>query len=155
MTKNIKNRSRERKCSLQFDNKVVYDMHMSLLHKEAKNMEQSANEEIKKEPEFADKINSLQNKKCTGFIQKSRTKTTSIDEGKKLKVCLYCDARFSFNSKLKRHVESVHEGKKPHKCSFCDYTCSEKGNLKMHIESVHEGKKLHKCSLCNLSLIHI
>ena len=50
------------------------------------NMQQLANEQIKKEPEFANQINSSQKVEKTGFLQKSRTQKTSIDEGKKLKV---------------------------------------------------------------------
>ena len=37
------------RCSLQFGNKVVYDMHMFLLHKEAKNKEKVENFKIDRE----------------------------------------------------------------------------------------------------------
>ena len=48
------------KCSLQFHNSVVYNMHTSLLHQEAKNKEQPENEIVKKETEFATQNNILQ-----------------------------------------------------------------------------------------------
>ena len=61
---------------MQFDNKVVYDMHWSLLHKEVKN-EKSQNEPIKKEPQFADQSNILQSNENTGSSQKSTAELNS------------------------------------------------------------------------------
>jgi KRAB domain-containing zinc finger protein len=123
-------------------------MHLSLLHKEAKN-KKSQNLKIKEEPQFADQTNILQPNENTGISQKSAIELnrSPSDEGKKVQICPFCHKGFS--GKIKRHIDSVHEQKKPHKCSICDFTTSRKETLKVHVESIHEGKKLHKCSICD------
>ena len=69
--------------------------------------------------------------------------------------CSICNATFTRNSSLNRHVASVHEGKKPHdskkpfKCDICNSTFTRKSNLKTHSASVHDGKKLFDCDICN------
>ena len=116
------------KCSLQFDKKIIFDMHLSIVHKETI--------DIKKEPT------------CSTFMENSdETRSTSVQEKKKPFKCDMCDYSFSEKGSLKKHIASVHEGKKPFNCSICGYNCSEKGTLKKHIASVHEGKKVIKCTI--------
>ena len=117
------------KCSLQFDKKIIFDMHLSIVHKEII--------DIKKEPT------------CSTLMENSdETRSTSVQEKKKPFKCDMCDYSFSEKGSLKRHIASVHEGKKPFKCDVCSYSASERANLKRHIESVHEGIK-YICVICD------
>ena len=125
------------KCSLQFDKKIVYDIHLSFVHKmniEVKSEEKTI--EIKEEDEGL----VLQSE-----ITKSKQNiANSIQRGNNSHKCTICDYSSSKKEYLKQHINSVHEGKKPNKCSICDYSCSRNTNLKQHIESVHEGTKPNK-----------
>ncbi len=63
------------KCPLQFENKVEYDMHLSLVHKEPKNKEWCEIEKNEKGPEIADQTNISQSNENIGFSQTSKTKS--------------------------------------------------------------------------------
>ena len=65
--------------------------------------------------------------------------------------CNSCDAAFSHNGNLYRHIKSVHSGVKSLKCNICDKSFSHNGYLKNHIESVHNQTKSFKCNICNKS----
>merc|ERR1712008_505529 len=67
--------------------------------------------------------------------------------GQKFK-CSICDASFTENGNMKKHIKSVHEGQK-FKCSICDSSFTQSGDLKRHIATVHE-KSFH-CSICDAS----
>ena len=113
-------------CSLQFDKKYVFDLHMSLVHgKEIK---------VKKEP-------------VTSEIEMDLEK---IIEKQSIQ-CEICQASFKYKQGLKRHKLSVHDGKKPFKCEICYYSCSQKPNLKRHVDSVHGKKKPFECEICDYS----
>ena len=113
------------KCSLQFGNVAVYNMHLSIVHKE--------NVEIKDEP------------KCD-ILEKD------IEEPEKVTFqCENCGKPFSDKKKLKNHVSTVHNRKKAFKCEICDYTFPLKGSLKLHIASFYENKKPFKCDICDYS----
>ena len=130
------------KCFLQFDKKIVYDIHLSFVHKmniEVKSEEKTI--EIKEEDEGL----VLQ---CE--ITKSKQNiANSIQKGNNSHKCTICDYSSSQKGYLKQHIKSIHEGNKPHKCSICDYGFSKKISLTIHIDAVHEGKKPHKCSICD------
>ena len=113
------------KCSLQFGNMTVYNMHLSIVHKENLEIKQEASCDIlEKEIEEPEKV-SLQ--------------------------CENCDKAFTTRSSLNRHVASIHEGKKPLKCDICGFSCSLNYNMKRHVASVHGGKKPFKCDICDHS----
>ena len=98
---------------MQFGNMTVYNMHLSIVHKE--------NVEIKQEPS------------CD-------TLGKEIEEPEKVRFqCQICEKAFSEKKKLERHVSRIHEESKAFHCDICNYRCSQKGNLKTHIASVHEG----------------
>ena len=83
----------------------------------------------------------------------------SVHDRKKPVKCSICNATFTRNSSLNRHVASVHEGKKPHdgkkpyKCDICRAVFTRKNALKNHYASVHDGKKLFDCNICNTTFI--
>ena len=96
------------KCSLQFDKNIIFDMHLSIVHKETI--------DIKKEPT------------CVTLKEKpDNTRSATVQEKKKPFKCDICGYSFSGKGSLKKHIASVHEGKKPFKCEICDYSCSQKG----------------------------
>jgi hypothetical protein len=144
------------KCVLQFDKKIVFDLHLSLVH--GKQIEiktdakcNSSESQLNKDPGGN---NSYQCEICQACIKvKSNLKkhTKSVHEGKKPFRCEICDYCYSQKSDLIKHIKSVHEGKKPFKCEICDYSCSHKPSLKKHFDSVHEKKKKFKCEICDYS----
>ena len=157
------------KCSLQFDKKIVYDMHLSIIHKtKVKNSSEfwEGNQSLMlKSDNTKSNMNNLSlnliHKETKSHEYSTSDNTTSQKKPLKKQVetnnigsknqhkCLICDYTFSQKWHLKQHIASVHEGKKPHECSICDYTSSKKANLEKHIKSVHQGKKPHKCSICD------
>ena len=158
-------------CLLQFDKKIVYDIHMSFVHKkeqtetmkalikeETEDLVQDINLEIKEKP---NKLNCSNRKaliSCSicqvSFSRKSSLKRhiEAVHEKKKAHKCLICDSNFSSTDSLKQHITTVHEGKKPHKCLICDSNFSSTSDLKRHIAAVHEGTKPHKCSICDYAI---
>ena len=122
------------KCLLQFDKKIVFDTHLSFVHK------------ISSKVESEEKTIEIKNEDTDSAFQTDSKKTyqniiNPIDEKNKPHKCKMCNYTTSQKGHLNHHIKSVHEGKKSHKCSICDYSFSEKGSLKRHIKSVHEGKK--------------
>ena len=144
------------KCSLQFDKKYVYDLHLTLVHeqeievkKEPTTCEGNFGELRQNEKVFSDHINhkvdkSLKCDNCNSFFrsqQNLKQHIESVHEGKKPFKCNICDSCFTRNGSLKTHNSAVHGGKKPFQCKTCGSTFTQKTSLKRHIISVHEGKK--------------
>ena len=129
-------------CSLQFDKKYVYDVHMRLVHKKTLCPQSKIDETVVKKNK-AD----LGEENSFDLIQNSTTKINinknadAIHEKKKPHQCSICDYSFAAKGNLKIHINSVHDGKKPHKCSICDQNFAQKQHLKKHINSIHEVKK--------------
>ena len=123
------------KCSLQFGNMTVYDMHMSIVHKE--------NVKIKQEP---GKV-IFQCENCDKpFSDKKNLKkhVSTVHNKKKAFKCDICDYSFSVKGSLKPHTESVYGGKKPFKCDICDYSCSHKMMQCAISKTLLEEKYSHK-----------
>ena len=142
------------KCTLQFDRKLVFDLHRSLVHEE-KMAEVKIEPQISKEnfqerqagePVFQDHVVEI-DIKCDICSSLFKTKHSlkrhiaSVHDGKKSFKCNVCNASFAGKRELNRHVESVHERKKPFKCNICDASFGYKFVLNKHVLSVHEGKK--------------
>jgi len=153
------------KCSLQFDKRIVYDIHLSFVHNIKENKQEKLTENYEKIQDLGLDSNSKNSKKKSILQEKKASDSDlisvnrmnlkqhidSIHDGKKPHKCSICDQSFSQKGHLKEHTDSVHEGKKPHKCSICGQSFSKKGQLKQHTDTVHEGKKPHKCSICDQS----
>ena len=120
-------------CSLQFDKKAVYDIHLSFVHK--------IEILVKEETEDLKQENNQKSHKCSicdnSFSRKFNLKKhiETVHDGKKPHKCSVCDYSCSRNARLKKHIEIVHERKKPHKCSICDISFSRSEILKQHIIS--------------------
>ena len=105
-------------CSLQFGNKFVYDLHLSLLHKNLNTKAQSINDEksIKKEIDFS--IQPIK-EEIDISIQDNILKATKNP---------------STSNEIKSPITSSNRGQKTYRCPICDGKFSIKGNLKQHID---------------------
>ena len=150
------------KCSLQFDKKYVFDLHLSSVHGEKikVKVESPICEENLQQSQISESKFSYQSVhenerpfKCNmcyaSFAQKRDLKghMASAHEGKKTCQCIICDAKFTLKSSLKNHKESVHEGKKPFHCDICNATFAQNSSLKVHSASVHGNNKPFKCDI--------
>ena len=106
-------------CSLQFDEKSIFDIHLSIVH--GKNIVQSDHQaklvEIKVDMNHKKQVDPFQIKH-----KESKSHKYSV-----------CDYSCTQKQDLKRHIDAIHENKKPHKCSICDQSFSLKDSLKKHI----------------------
>ena len=108
-------------CSLQFEKKSIYDLHLILIH----NYKRTKETFVKKEPEEIDLLNDSSKIQSKHSLQYELNGNVILNhEGKKLHVCKFCNHKSSKKGYLNTHVASVHEGKKPFKCESCDYTFS-------------------------------
>ena len=97
------------KCSLQFDKKYVFDLHLSLVHGEKI--------EVKNEPLV-----------CEDNLKEPQMNKV-VDKTFKCMECKICEAVFRQKGALKTHIASVHDSKKPFKCKICDSCFVTKQNL--------------------------
>ena len=111
-------------CSLQFDKKYVYDVHMKLVHKKTLCPQSKTDEKVVSKKENED----LSEEANFDFVQNSTTKGS-----------------------VNKNTVAIHEENNTHKCSICSYSCATKHNLKVHTEVIHGGKKPYKCSICDRS----
>ena len=109
-------------CSLQFDKKYVFDVHLSIVH--------GQKIKVKTEPDI-----------CETNKTEVSGKNCSSNVFEKYFGCEICNHHFTRKYQLKKHTESVHEEKKPFKCEICNYSFSQKIHLKTHLKSVHEKKE--------------
>ena len=93
-------------CSLQFGKKIVYDIHMSFVHKKEESKSRKIGALIKETNEdLGQHINSeiSENYKKLNSLNKELTEG-SIN-------CFICGKKFSTKYGLKDHIEAIHEGK--------------------------------------------
>ena len=151
-------------CALQFDKKVVFDLHISLVHETTKSEsgEMLAIEENQDCVLVSEAIQKISPKTSASFPCESCNKVFTLNGSLKRHIqciheknrpfkCSACEKTFKLKNYLKRHFSSVHENKRPHKCTICKKTFKENNHLKRHFSSVHEKKKPHRCELCNLN----
>ena len=100
------------RCSLQFDNKSIIDMHLSIVHGERI--------EIKEEEVICNENESNLDfkKKLLCEIRDSDQHIVSQNAASKLFKCEICGNNFLQKSKMKQHIESVHDKKKQFKCEI-------------------------------------
>ena len=116
-------------CKLQFGKKIIFDLHLSLVHDKKVEIKTEATSNLT-EPE----------------LDKDISKDRDGNGSYKCEICRTC---FKLKGNLKKHVDAVHENKKPFKCGICDYSSSHKGHMTAHIKSVHEGNKPFICEICD------
>ena len=141
------------KCSLQFDLKYVFDVHLSIVHGGKLDIKEEPDSQLlviheAKELEIEnqqDKENTLKNESKR---MKMSLKTASGHKGKKQFKCDICYISFGLRGHLNKHVSTVHEGKKPFKCKIFDVQFEVKHKLNEHIASVHEERNHFKCCFC-------
>ena len=108
------------RCSLQFDKKYDFDLHLFSVHGEKI--------EVKKETICEEKVQE----------PKISEKEFSNQKVEKHLKCDVCNSVFKTKPNLKRHIQSVHEGLK-FRCSFCSKTSTEKFRLRKHILALHRN----------------
>ena len=144
-------------CSLQFDGKSVYDLHLSLAHR-IKDGSKSEDSEVKIEidSKSAESTNDTKTSILPPVHEEKKKSSNEgnvhvepVQKGKKPFKCNFCDKVFSQKQSLNGHIDSIHIGNKTFKCSVCDASFSQKQNLSRHIESVYEGKRPFKCNDCD------
>ena len=101
-------------CSLQFEKRSLYDLHLLIIH----NYKTRRETVIKTEP------TNIQSDRI-----ENQELIKNVSEAKKVFRCKFCDFSSSHKGSLKRHICSVHEGKNPFKCESCEYRCSRKQTL--------------------------
>ena len=158
-------------CSYQFGKKLVYDIHMSFVHKI--DFQQNNSEKLivmkneddtlmgKVDSPKSDEHSLEQTNQSNDLQQEDKSSAPNqlnlnmqidaVHTKIKSHMCSICNYSFSQKKSLKEDIESVHERKKPHNCSICSYTFAKKLNLQKHIESVHARIKPHKCPICDFS----
>ena len=98
---------------MQFDKKIIFDMHLSIVHKESVKIKE---ESLTCENE------------------------TNLGSEKALFMCELCDPEFETDIILNQHILSHHKENKQFKCEICDHSFSKKSHLERHCESVHKKR---------------
>ncbi|KAM4825553.1 zinc finger protein 570 [Thomomys bottae] len=74
-------------------------------------------------------------------------KPKSINAGKKVLKCNYCEKVFTQSSSLTLH-RRIHTGEKPYTCVECGKGFSQRSNLVQH-HRIHTGERPYECKECN------
>ena len=142
-------------CSLQFDTKYVFDIHLSVTHGKKLDIKQEPDSQASFIPETIE-FEIKHPCKGNGGENESKIRKVSIErqsghKGKKQFNCDLCNAFFGQKSSLNTHVAIVHEGKKQFKCDICNVHFGQRDHLNQHVATVHEGKKPFECDICSNS----
>ena len=121
------------KCTLQFDKKDAFDLHLSLVH--------GVTIEVKKDLLICEENVPVQ-------VSEKDVLDHVVDNSL---TCDICDSSFKSKKSLKRHITSVHEGKKALICKICDKGFSQKGVMNRHVASVHNGRKTIESEICSMN----
>ena len=113
------------KYTLQFDNKHVFDLHLSLVHGEKIKLK---NEPVMCEEKFQDHHKS--EKEFQNNLVENHLK------------CDVCNSFLKNEQNVERHIQSVHKSVKFFRCNTCAAHFNQKRDLNRHVASVHEGKKI-------------
>ena len=101
-------------CSIQFDSKHVYSLHLKLLHKDM-----ILTKSIIKQLESYEPVASEEMSISSNQIATHQNERKTFD---------YKNCQYSFTQRdhLNVHIASIREENKPLKCKFCNYTCFTK-----------------------------
>ena len=115
-------------CALQFGKKLVFDLHLSLVH--------GKKTHIKTEPNIIDSQES--------------EKLFPSHKINKYARCETCNSCFSSNFSLKKHYEKVHAGEKQFKSEkTADFAFPLNKNLNENSKSIDGKNKKFICDICN------
>lgn len=64
-------------------------------------------------------------------------------------VCRRCNASFTRNADLIRHVQGVHEAIRKYRCNKCSRSFTQNAHLKGHAKSVHDKVRDWSCDVCD------
>ena len=145
-------------CSLQFNKKIVFDLHLSLVHGKKTNIKQEPNN-CELTSEDTETINENHNaekpfgcKICDSefaFQDDLNGHIASVHKVKRLFKCDISDASYSLKTGLRHHILSVHKNKR-FSCAKCDEVFTKNEHLKKHVALVHEEKRpSFKCKICD------
>ena len=133
-------------CSLQFDKRTIYDMHLSLVHNHRRKKDSFLTEIENVTEEIELEIGSNSNQTTSETLEIT-CKKTKCDFGEKPFTCKYCHKEYSLSKILKEH-ERIHSNEKPFACKYCDKKFTQSQQLKSH-ERIHTGEKPVDCNYCN------
>lgn len=92
--------------------------------------------------------------KYAKYLELKRESLKYQQEQKKGKMeefkCDFCNASYSQNGNLKRHLITFHESKGIRKCDVCEKTFMKEDQLRTHIKLKH-GTKKYPCKTCNIN----
>ena len=118
-------------CSLQFDKKCAFDVHLSVVYGEGLEIKLESKSQSSVTPQSKELERTHTEEENSREIESKRTG----HEGQKS----------NLNSHV--HVATVHERKKPFKCDLCNAEFTSKQRMKGHIATIHEGEKQFKCDI--------
>ena len=103
------------KCSEQFDEKAVYDIHNLIEHKDI--IQQAFDVKKQEGNSLKPRTNNAKSNEVpleqTAQPKRKDKYIASIHEGKKLYKCILCDSNFIYRISLREHICSVLEKNKP------------------------------------------
>jgi len=81
-------------------------------------------------------------------------KTCDPCRAKRVK-CPQCDASFSENKSVKRHIKMVHDKIRDHVCpkEECEAKFSMRSSLKLHVKTVHDKIRDYECDRCDMKFL--
>ena len=120
------------KCSLKFNEKYAFELHLSLKHGQkiqVKTKPESYTDHVESEKSYNFETGNSKNEAKTRFNSQSESNSNAM----KSYECIVCSNCFSNKVLLRRHISSVHEKKKPLECKICDTSFSQKPRLNKHV----------------------
>ena len=135
-------------CAWKFDDQILYEIHMSLVHEQRDEFDHDIQFNLYK---YMKKIvygeSSQEMDPIFDSEDDSSNQIPPLCKDKKIFQCSFCDAKFAENGSLKRHVITFHEGS--FICKICNTDFVNKSNLNCHNALVHENRDLFQCSYCD------
>ena len=80
------------------------------------------------------------------FTAKTSFKSHIVSIHEKSLNCIICHSTFAEKSNFNKH-----DGKKSFKCNVCDASFTSNPSLKKHMLSSHEKRKPYNCNICDLT----
>ena len=101
-------------CYLQFEDKFLFDVHLSFMH-----------ESIRRKVQIECGICDAE----FGQREDLDRHVAIVHEGKKPFKCDICYAQFTSKHGMKGHIATIHDGKKTFKCYICNANLGQSPNL--------------------------